>query len=101
MDPQAVYHPFLGLSLKILFEVLQRLNLEFFFSAGILALLEEPAHELKEFALKKLLTAYTTSNDRGLSILDVFWAEISEALPRYLISIHSFSNPFYRVGIEL
>jgi ABC-type sugar transport system ATPase subunit len=53
-----------------------------FFSAGILALLDEPTSELKEFALKKLLTPYTSTNDRGLSILDVFWAEISEALPR-------------------
>ena len=50
--------------------------------AGILALLDEPASELKEFALRKLLTPYTNTNDRGLSILDVFWAEISEALPR-------------------
>jgi len=47
-----------------------------------LALLTEPVTELKEFGLKKLLSPYTTQNDRGLSILDVFWPEISEELPR-------------------
>lgn len=38
-------------------------------AAGILALLDEPEHEIKVFALKKL-------ND----IVDVFWAEISDAV---------------------
>jgi len=32
--------------------------------------------------LKKLLSPYTSENERGLSVLDVFWPEISEELPR-------------------
>lgn len=51
-------------------------------AAGVLALLREPVQELQEFGLKKLLDPYTSKNDRGLSILDVFWPEISEELPR-------------------
>lgn len=43
----------------------------FFFSAGIISLLEEPRPELKVFALRKLDT-----------IVDEFWPEISEAIEK-------------------
>lgn len=55
------------------------------FSAGIVSLLDDPQPELKSFALKKLMSPLSGLPDSTcaigpLSVIDVFWAEISDSI---------------------